>query len=211
MSQYQPEQASAREDLCRFLAACFYEPAHEFAQERLFDSMSEAAQRIDPDLAARARALGEAFAAQNLSTLLLDYSRLFLGPVRPLAQPYGSVWLSGRTGLMQDSTMALLALYEQGGFAIDDDFCDLPDHVAVELEFLYLLIFTRNQALKAANTQDQSAGELLQKQFLAEHLGAWIGPFAAAVKAGAETAFYRELAEFAERFVRMEAGTLTVH
>jgi TorA maturation chaperone TorD len=39
---------------------------------------------------------------------------------------------------------------------------------------------------------------------LREHLGAWIGRFAAAVKSGAQTAFYRELADLTERFVRME-------
>jgi len=203
MSEHDPHQAGAREDLCRFLSACYYEPAPEFAEDRLFDSMLEAAGRLDPGLALLARQLGEAFAAQDLQTLLVDYARLFLGPVQPLAKPYGSFWLSGDTQLMQDSTMAVLELYEQGGLEIDKDFRELPDHVAVELEFLYLLTFTQNQARQRGDIEALSASQLLQGRFLDQHLGAWIGPFTAAVKAGAQTGFYRALAELTARFVRL--------
>ena len=45
MSDFDPDRASAREDLCRFLAACYYEPGPEFAEEKLFDSMLAAASR----------------------------------------------------------------------------------------------------------------------------------------------------------------------
>lgn len=203
MPEHDPDQAGAREDLCRFLSACYYEPAPEFAEERLFDSMLEAAGRLDPELAQQARQLGEAFAAQDLQTLLVDYARLFLGPVHPLAKPYGSFWLSGGTQLMQDSTMAVLELYEQGGLEIDEAFRELPDHVAVELEFLYLLTFTQNQARHLGDTDALSGSQRLQSRFLDQHLGAWIGPFTVAVKAGAQTGFYRALAELTERFVRL--------
>ena len=53
--------------------------------------------------------------------------------------------------------------------------------------------------------------EQLQQRFLDEHLGAWIGPFAAALQAGAETPFYRVLATLTERFVRLQTGALTTH
>ena len=46
------------------------------------------------------------------------------------------VWL-GPDGLaMQDSTMAVVGLYEEGGFELSEDYRDLPDHVAAELEEL---------------------------------------------------------------------------
>lgn len=211
MSDHAPDQATARADLCRFLSACFYEPAQEFAEEHLFDSMWVAAGRIDPVLAEHARKLGEAFAAQDLQTLLVDYTRLFLGPLQPLASPYGTSWLGAPAPTEDTPPLAVLDLYSAGGFEIDETFRELPDHVAVELEFLYLLIFNKNQASEAGNMDDLTLTELLQRRFLGEHLGAWIGPFAAAVKAGAETDFYRELADFTERFVRLEAGSPAVH
>ena len=211
MSDYAPDEATARADLCRFLSACFYEPALEFAEEHLFDSMLVAAERIDPGLAGHARKLGQAFAKQDLQTLLVDYTRLFLGPLQALASPYGSSWLSAPVPTEDNPPLAVLDLYGAGGFEVDEAFRELPDHVAVELEFLYLLIFNKNRASQAGNMDDLTLTELLQRRFLGEHLGAWIGPFAAAVKAGADTDFYRELAEFTERFVRLEAGAPTVH
>lgn len=211
MSDYAPDEATARADLCRFLSACYYEPAPEFAEENLFHSMLVAAASIHPDLADSARRLGEAFAAQDLQTLLVDYTRLFLGPMQALASPYGSSWLSAPVQTEENPPLAVLDLYSAGGFEIDEEFRELPDHVAVELEFLYLLIFNKNQASQAGNMDDLTLTELLQRRFLGEHLGVWMGPFAAAVKAGADTAFYRELAAFTERFVRMEAGALSVH
>lgn len=212
MTAIHPDEASAREDLCRFLSACYYEPAPEFAEEKLFDSMLRAASRIDDELALQARALGEAFAAQDLQTLLIDYTRLFLGPVQPLAQPYGSYWLSGERKLMQDSTMAVLDLYRQGGFDLADEFRELPDHVAVELEFLYLLIFRENEARREADGNHLAGATDLQQRFMAQHLGAWSAPFTAALHDGAQTPFYRALAAFTERFIRIEEARLhTLH
>lgn len=208
MSEYDPDQATAREDLCRFLSACFYEPGPEFAEENLFDSMLAAATRVHPDLADPARKLGAAFAAQDLQTLLVDYTRLFLGPVQALAKPYGSCWLSSSTRTTDNPSLAVLDLYSAGGFEIAEEFRELPDHVAVELEFLYLLNFTTNEARRAGQMDDLAAAEQLERQFLNEHLGAWVGPFAAAVKFGAKTEFYRELAELTERFVRIQEASL---
>ena len=199
-----PDAAAAREDLCRFLAGCYYEPGAEFAQERLFESMLAAAQRIGPELAAPAQRLGAAFAAADLQDLLVDYTRLFLGSPQALAQPYASVWLTGEPGLMQDSTLALLKLYERGGFEIDPGFRDLPDHVAVELEFLYLLTFQHNQAVARGDTAALQAVEKLRTEFLSTHLGRWLQPFTVALHEHAQCSFYRELAALTELFVRLE-------
>lgn len=201
-----PDKGAAREDLCRFLAACYYQPGPEFAEEKLFDSMLAAASRIDAELAARARRLGTAFAAEGPEDLLLDYTRLFLGPNQAFAQPYGSVWMSGERTLMDDSSMAVDRLYEEGGFEIDENFRELPDHIAAELEFLYLLIFRENRARQSGESGALAAITGLRRRFLDEHLGRWAAPFTEAIVAGARSAFYRELAELTDRFVSMEVG-----
>ena len=205
MSDHDPEQGAARENLCRFLAACHYEPGPEFAEEKLFDSMQDAARRLDPDFAARAKRLGEAFAVTDPETLLVDYTRLFLGPVNALAKPYGSVWMSGEATLMQDSTMDVLGLYREGGFDLDEGFRELPDHVAAELEFLYLLLYRENEAHRNGDVDALMATTTLRQRFLAAHLGAWIAPFTAAAERGAGTDFYRQLAALTRAFVAAEA------
>ncbi len=202
------QTATAREDLCRFIAACYYEPDAVLAEEKVFESMAAAAQRLDPELAAGARRLGEAFASQALQELLVDYTRLFLGPPSPQAAPYGSIWLGGEGSVMQESTVAIEGLYSEAGFEIDEELGELPDHVAVELEFLYLLTFKRNEARRAGEQVAIAGWDQLHDLFLRGHLGAWIAPFTQAVKASAETAFYRELAGLTERFVRLELERL---
>lgn len=200
------DQTAARADLARLLAACYYEPGPEFAEEGVFGAMTQAAANIDPALAVDARRVMDAFAAADLQTLLVDYTRLFLGPVGTRAKPYGSVWLEVDGGLMQDSTLAVSRLYEQGGFEIAEEFRELPDHVAAELEFLYLLLFKAARAAASGDGAVLATAFELRRRFLEEHLGAWTGPFAEAIRAGAETDFYRALADLTERFVRREVA-----
>lgn len=209
MTQDVKEAALARADLCRFLSACYYEPTADFVDADLFGSIIAAATVLDPDLAVRARRLATAFAVQGVDELLVDYTRLFLGPLKSLASPYGSSWLSKPSSEADDPTEAIRELYAQGGFDLGDDFADLPDHVGVELEFLYGLLFNQHQAGQSGNTDELTPSRSLQQRLLIEHLGAWIGSFTEAVKAHAETAFYRELAELTERFIRVETDAFS--
>lgn len=206
MQDVDHERGAARESLCRFLAACYYEPGPEFAEEKVFDSMLDAARRLHPDLAARTQRLGAAFAAEKPASLLIDYTRLFLGPNQIIAKPYGSFWLEGEHGLMQESTMAVEELYQEGGFEIDGEFRELPDHIAAELEFLYLLIYRENEARRNDDLEALTAMTGIRNRFLGGHLGCWVGPFTEAVKAGAQSGFYRELAALTDHFVKMEAN-----
>lgn len=204
------DSLAARADLSRLLAACYYQPGPEFSEENLFDSMHGAAARLDAGLAAQARRLGEAFGAADPQELLVDYTRLFLGPIEAPARPYGSVWLQARQGLMQDSTVAVLDLYADGGFEMDESFRDLPDHVAAELEFMYLLLFRQAEALRNGDEQARQRFAGLQRQLLDEHLGRWVVPFAAATAGSAQTDFYRGLAGLTDAFVGMERAVAGV-
>jgi TorA maturation chaperone TorD len=211
MSEYINGKAGAREDLCRFLAACYYEPTTDFAEEHLFDSMLAAASAIHPDLAECARKLGKEFVAQDMETLLIDHTALFIGPSQPKAMPYGSFWQTDDQSMRHDAMMAVVDIYEQGGFEVSEDVRDFPDHIAVELEFLYALIFAQNQAQLSGNVDDLSAANALHRRFLDEHLCAWFDAFSTAVHSGAETAFYRELVDLTGRFARMEAELPRLH
>jgi TorA maturation chaperone TorD len=204
-------RAGARADLARLLAACYYEPGPEFAEERVFDAMRDAAASVDPALADVAERVGRGFAATAGDELLVDYTRLFLGPVDTLAKPYGSVWLDVDAPLMGDSTMAVLQHYEDAGFEVDEGFRDLPDHIAVELEFLYVLLFREAEARLRHDAETLAGLTRMRLRFLAEHLGAWIAQFAAAVDTGAQTPYYRDLAELTARFVALEAARIEAY
>ena len=195
---------AARADLCRFVAACYYQPGPEFTEERLFEALAAAAAEVDADLAATAHRLGQAWTGTDPTELLVDYTRLFLGPVKALAQPYASVWLSGENLVMQASTVSVKQLYEEGGFEIDEAFQDLPDHIAVELEFLYLMNYRELESRRAGDPGQAEKYAALKRRFLDQHLGVWLGSFLEALHREAQTGFYEVLAELTERLVRLE-------
>jgi TorA maturation chaperone TorD len=206
MSDIDVKRIAARADLCRLLAACYYQPGPEFAEERVFDSMRIAAAEIDAGMASLVEALAEGFDAQPMEELQVDYTRLFLNPTGPLASPYESAWIAGRDPmLVGEITQSVLDTYRQGGYDVDLSFRDLPDHIAAELEFLYALVFREASAAASGNDAERAQAVELQRRFVGRHLGRWIGPFAEALRGSGETALYRTLADLTERFVRSEA------
>ena len=113
---------------------------------------------------------------------------------------------------MGDSTMAVLQHYEDAGFEVDEGFRDLPDHIAVELEFLYVLLFREAEAQLRQRRRDAAPGSRACASASSASISAsGSGPFAAAVAAGAESAYYRDLADLTARFVALEAARTDAH
>jgi len=189
----------AKADVYRMLSACYYEPEKAFLEEDVFGQLERALSFLDSEDAAGAQALDSCFRETSYEDLLIDYTRLFLGPFHIRSKPYGSVYLDGGNMVMSDSTMAVLALYRKGGFHVAEAFTEMPDHVAVELEFLYLL----NTRLAEGNVDSVERERLagLGRSLLGEHLGRWVVPFTEAVKRGACTDFYRKLADLTRHVV----------
>lgn len=193
----------------RLLSACYYQPEEAFVEENLFGQLAQALAVVFPQAVPAVERLSTSFLEVGADPLLLDYTRLFLGPFGILAKPYGSIYLDGERQVMGESTMRTLNLYRQVGFDVDDDFREAPDHVAVELEFLYLLTQLTAMKMAEGDTAEVERITSLKRQFLAEHLGQWIGIFADKVRAGTETDFYRELAGVTQGFVQHDSQALT--
>lgn len=185
-------------DAYRLLSACFCQPEDAFLEEEVFEQLRTALAKIDPDRGSDVSAMENSFRSLGLEALTLDYTRLFLGPFETLARPYGSVYLDGERVVMGESTQQALTLYREGGFEVAEDLREMPDHVAVELEFLYLLSYRLGQATEK---DEQVRLGALKRRFLTEHLGRWVGELAEAMKNGAETEFYRLLGVVTEKFV----------
>jgi TorA maturation chaperone TorD len=192
---------ATRADVCRLLAACYYQPDRAFVEERIFASMAVACACIRPDLGVLAETLDAAFAREPLDELLIDYTRLFVGPVDMRAAPYASAWLRTQKS---SPISPVVELYERAGFELADDFSDLPDHIAVEIEFLYALLFRSAEATFNGDLTALAQYRELERIFLADHLCAWMPRFASAVRQNAQSQFYRILADITEAFVAGE-------
>ena len=201
---YDPElkRAAAQADLCRLLAACFYQPGPEFGEEDVFGAMEIAARDAQPAVVPLVRAMGEDFAKQPMQALQVDYTALFLNPSGALASPYESAWIGGKDPMVAEQTVqSVMAFYSDAGFTMDAEFRDLPDHIAAELELLYALVFREARALAGNDKGDAATAADLRRRFVRMHLGRWAGDLAGAMRSNAGTVFFRTLADATEHVV----------
>lgn len=118
---------------------------------------------------------------------LVEYSRLFLMP--PVKVPLNTgLYLEG--SLAGSAPQMIRACYETAGVVPDEDFRDLPDHVAMQLEFLGRL------CERGARGDADAAG--MADEFAAEFVHAWAEPLERACATAAAglpaAAVYRALA-----------------
>lgn len=191
-----------RGDCYRLLSACFYQPQKDtFIQEELVKNLGELLRQSSPDASAHAAVMERVFLKYSEEDLLVAYAKLFVGPNEILASPYGSVYLDGEKTVMGDSTMEAIKMYEEQGLSMDSEFRNLPDHITVELEFIYYLIFKEVEALE--KSQWDAALDFIKKQelFLDNFLQRWVNPFCDRIKQGTDNEFYTSLADCVSAFI----------
>nr|WP_272977230.1 molecular chaperone TorD family protein [Pelovirga terrestris] len=176
-------------------------------EEGLFAQLREALELCHPDSASLADAMATSLRDAPQQDLLIDYAKLFVGPDVLLAHPYGSVYLDGPKVLMGDSTMDVIARYQDADFAVSPELKEVPDHIAIELEFLYLLCFNAALAQTEERTDDQQHWNQHRQQFIADHLGRWIDEFCGRLSNNTQCDYYRHLADLTQRFINAQKAT----
>ena len=139
--------------------------------------------------------------SSDIGPLKVDYAKLFVGPYTLSAAPYGSVYLDGERKIMGVSTLDVMRRYREAGLERAESFKDAPDHVSAELEFMYYLVFKEMQALSDSEVQTAIGFIQKQKEFLDDHLTAWLPTFAGCIKEHAQNPFYPNLAKATEAFL----------
>jgi putative dimethyl sulfoxide reductase chaperone len=185
----------------RYLSACYCLPEGEFLSPDDLAGFGDFLADIGSEAADKPQAMAEVLEATAQDEMRIEYSRLFVGPFKLPAPPYGSVYLDDGRRLMGDSTIDAIRRYREAGVDVDPVQEDVPDHIAIELEFMAYLVHLQEEA---ATAEDSDAlRDALDKQigFLDRHLCAWVPEFAAIVKAESESAFYTDLADATETFL----------
>lgn len=171
----------AAADLFLTLAAAFMPPPAQMSANDwcllLAADLEELGAALELDTAAAVRTL-RAVAAERGDggdPWLVDYSRLFLVPPLPVSLNTG-LYLEG--SLAGSSAQMMEQCYRAAGFAQRDTFRDLPDHVAVQLEFVAAL-------LQRSETGD-ATGRDMAREFIDTFIVHWIGPLYAACSKAAD-------------------------
>ena len=96
---------------------------------------------------------------------LVEYSRLFLMP--PVAVPLNTgLYLEGSIG--GTAAQMMRSCYDTAGIVPSESFHDLPDHVAMQLEFVARLM--------ERSARGDADGMAMAQEFCSEFIHAWAGP-----------------------------------
>lgn len=201
---------------------------HETSRRNIYQGLAQCYQSPDKGLNATLQGLESRFAvlqsdalplilmlrnsfdeSQDLTHLQIDFAKLFVGPYSLLAPPYASIYLENKRRVMGQSTIEVIHFYRQAGVEMAPAFRDAPDHIAVEMEFMYFLIDTQINAMAMA--EEARFLEILdaQKSFLNGHLNQWVRQFSQSIKKGAQTDFYVKLADATHHFIVEDADYLS--
>ncbi|MGE4273658.1 MAG: molecular chaperone [Desulfitobacterium sp.] len=207
------EIAQVRSNVYSLLSQCFFQPSEQLVATIIDGSLSVALQetvgmiedeKVEQELA-RIKDFSiqcrEHSPLQVLQDMKVEYNRLFVGPGHLLAPPYESVYKTRNADneigvVMGDAAIDAKQFYRTAGLDLDDNFKDLPDHIAVELHFMSYLC-----TLESANAAE---GE-----FLGSHLGSWIADFSQTVRQETTSEFYRGIVGLAESWVMSEIEVLS--
>lgn len=151
---------------------------------------------------------GEKSDAVRLVELEVEYSRLFVGPYKPLVYPCESIFLEayrrGATG-----GQYLVEAYRQEGLGLTSDFKELPDHISAEFEFMAHLCSKEIEADEAGRWQSAFNYEDKQEAFIKEHIIVWVPAFLQIIERATTSDFYKSLARIAWQFIRWDYERLS--
>lgn len=203
------DKTAATADLFRLLSASYYEPDKKMLfEEDLFGQLRKALELCQPEQADLADTMATVLAAVPDQDLLVDYAKLFVGPDALLAPPYGSVYLDKEKVLMGDSTMDVIARYNESDFDLSTEFKNAPDHIAAELEFLYLLCYNESLALAEQREEDQARWYQRRQSFIDDQIGRWIEDFCGKIREKSQFDYYRILADLTEQVITAQKSVV---
>ena len=192
---------SSRMKSFRLLSDCFYIP--EAGLSEILDKLEINIANVCEAAAEWIRNMRKEFkAGADLESIRVDFAKLFVGPYKLLAAPYGSVYLDPERQVMGDSTLDVRNRYRDAGLDTATNFRDAPDHISAELEFMYYLIFKEIVAFADSDTETAMSFIQKQKAFLEDHLMAWVPEFTGNIIQNAENPFYVNLASATQAFLK---------
>ena len=141
--------------------------------------------------------------------LEVEYTRLFITAYpRIPVPPYASIYLEDDRLVWGNTTVEALEIYREAGLKVSDDFRDVPDHIAAELEFVSYLISSQLKASEKSDNERLSKMLSIQDRFLADHLLKWSISFFDMVTESTGSTFYRESSALARKFMKAEISRL---
>lgn len=145
--------------------------------------------------------IGRRQEAELLTELSVDRTKILRGTGHPdLKPPYEGLY--AREKGMGDSVLEVRRFYRKAGLLPDEAVPEPADFLCVELDFMRQLCLREQEEWSSGGAAAETIA--LQREFLAEHLGRWVGDFCRALQAHGITGFYRGIGLILGAFIRTE-------
>jgi TorA maturation chaperone TorD len=198
----------ARAGVYRLLGAAFAYPAPE-RLPALLAMARDLGGAADPELRAWLARFAEA--VETSDALALTQEHVFLFDRGARCPPYEGAWgeapqLAGKPALLAD----VAGFYAAWGMTPAVGEPDMEDHVAAECEFMSALCLKEARAEAHGEAERRTITRDAGSAFVADHLGRWTEPFAAALREATPLPYYGALADLLAAWMRLEARRLGV-
>ena len=128
----------------------------------------------------------------------VDYTKLFVGPPRPAAAPWETMYREGVTDThvgFGAATFEMQQLLREIGLEVSNENNQYADHMGIEL--LYASVLCTKLAAAAESNADQGELESKLAEFIQTHPCAWIEEFQAAVHEAEPDSYVARLLQLA--------------
>ena len=146
------------------------------------DSMAQDWPFVEPDMSVALLRDMKHGAACDTSELAHEFRRLFVGPQKLPAPPYGSVYTDRDAVVFGESTLALRAWLRRVGIAVESDEVAPEDHIGTMLQLLAWIMRTKPE---------------LVDDYLTLHVLTWAPHFLEELEDAAAPGLYQALARLA--------------
>lgn len=194
------QEVIARGAIYKLLSLAFSPPnppVLAFFKDGFVGRLEKALTSLPPGSWPDLTGLEEAMA--GLGTLEGEYNRLFRTGLA--ATPYETEY-DPIPAVRKGQTLAdLLGFYQAFGLKTSEQVKEFPDHIAVELEFMGLLLLKEAYALQEGWKEEAGVCRDAERTFLKDHLGRWVFSFCEQVGEVTWAPFYRASARFLKAFL----------
>ena len=200
------ENKKALSRIWNLLSALFCQPEEDLhGNKEVYNELVRSLQIIEDEITSDVKSLLNHYESAGQQSVLIEYTRLFIGPFKTVAPPYSSVYLSKDGTVFGDETQQVLDFYHQSGVEFDFSINELPDHIAVELEFMHYLSSHEINEIESGNIEKAEVLFNSYKIFLNKHMKRWAPMFCDRIISGANNDYYRTLAICFKSFVESQA------
>jgi TorA maturation chaperone TorD len=140
-----------------------------------------------------------------------DYTRLFIGPARPLAPPWESVSLSVSGLTFQEETLEVRRWYARQGLQFEKLHKEPDDHIGIELAFIAHLAGLAVRAIEDADEAAFNQAVAAHMGFLTEHLLHWGPEWSRLMVDSAVTEFYQGIGRLTQSTLAELGRTAEMH